>query len=145
MNAQPPIEWKLSLRAPPGRVYERWTTDKGRASFWAERSRPIAGGFELCFVNGVTLAVPVIEARSPDLFSFGYFGGSTVSLDFEPDGRGGCDLRLTETGLRTPEDREENRAGWVSVLLALKAAVDFRLDIRSHDPSRTWDQGFVDC
>jgi hypothetical protein len=35
-------------------------------------------------------------------------------------------------------------AGWVSVLLALKAAADFRVDLRSHDPQRTWSQGYAD-
>jgi len=28
--------------------------------------------------------------------------------------------------------------------MALKAAIDFDVDVRSHDPQRTWDQGFVD-
>jgi len=28
--------------------------------------------------------------------------------------------------------------------MALKTAVDFDADVRSHDPQRTWDQGFVE-
>ena len=59
------------------------------------------------------------------------------------DRRGGTDLTLTETGVPA-KWREENRAGWVSVLMALKAAIDFDVDVRSHDPQRTWDQGFVE-
>ena len=44
-----------------------------------------------------------------------------------------------------PGDWEaENRAGWVSVLLTLKAAADFGVDLRNHDPTRTWDQDFAD-
>ena len=35
-------------------------------------------------------------------------------------------------------------AGWVSVLLNLKAAVDYNLDLRNHDINKTWDQGYVD-
>ncbi len=35
------------------------------------------------------------------------------------------------------EDRTEVIAGWVSVLMALKAAVDFSVDLRNHDPVRT--------
>jgi hypothetical protein len=35
-------------------------------------------------------------------------------------------------------------AGWVSVLLALKAAADFGIDLRNHDPARTWNKGYVD-
>ena len=51
-------------------------------------------------------------------------------------GRGGTDLTLTETGVPS-EWRKENLAGWVSVLLALKAAVDHGVDLRVHDTSRT--------
>jgi predicted nucleic acid-binding Zn ribbon protein len=32
----------------------------------------------------------------------------------------------------------------VSVLMALKAAVDFSVDLRNHDPDRTWDHGYVE-
>jgi hypothetical protein len=42
------------------------------------------------------------------------------------------------------EDRAEVVAGWVSGLLALKAAVDFGVDLRNHDPQRTWDAGFAE-
>jgi hypothetical protein len=28
--------------------------------------------------------------------------------------------------------------------MALKAAADFGVDLRSHDPDRTWDQAFAD-
>jgi hypothetical protein len=32
----------------------------------------------------------------------------------------------------------------VSLLLMLKAAVDYRVDLRNRDPARTWEQGYVD-
>jgi hypothetical protein len=41
-------------------------------------------------------------------------------------------------------DDAETQAGWVSVLLALKGAVDYGVDLRNHDNSRTWRKGFVD-
>jgi hypothetical protein len=31
-----------------------------------------------------------------------------------------------------------------SVLRALKAAADFDVDVRDHDPERTWAQGYAD-
>ena len=137
----PPVDWRLHLSSAPEAVFERWATDKGRASFWAERSGAAPGGFELRFINGQILRVEVVEAVAGERFVFHYFGGSTVSVSLAPDGRGGCDLRLVEEGAPEPE---ENRAGWVSVLLALKAAADFGIDLRSHDPARNWDEGFVD-
>jgi hypothetical protein len=38
----------------------------------------------------------------------------------------------------------EVNAGWVSVLLALKAAADHGVDLRNHDAARTWSQGYCD-
>ena len=40
--------------------------------------------------------------------------------------------------------RSEVTAGWVSVLLAMKAAVDYGVDLRNHDETRTWSSGFAD-
>ncbi|MGH9769506.1 MAG: hypothetical protein ACREAB_18940 [Blastocatellia bacterium] len=50
---------------------------------------------------------------------------------------------MTDEGAKA-SDRIEVIAGWVSVLMALKAAVDFGIDLRNHDPQRTWDEGFVE-
>lgn len=33
--------------------------------------------------------------------------------------------------------------GWVSLLMSMKAAVDFGVDLRNHDPERAWEQGFA--
>lgn len=140
-----PIEWRVHLRSAPEAVFETWTTDAGRARFWAERSESAAGGFELHFVNGQNLSVKVAEERSPERFAFRYFGGSTVTVTLSPDGAGGCDLHLVETGIASAEEWVENHAGWVSVLMALKAAVDFGVDLRAHDPARTWEGRYVDC
>ncbi len=140
----PPIEWRAHFASPPEAVFEAWATDAGRERFWAEESRATGGGFVLRFINGQTLNVEVLDAAPPSRFAFRYFGGSTVTVELEPDGAGGCDLRLREEGV-APAEHLENYAGWVSVLLACRAAVDFGVDLRSHDPRRSWDQRFVDC
>ena len=55
----------------------------------------------------------------------------------------GTDLRLHETGV--PSNAvHENEAGWVSVLMNLKARADHEVDLRNHDRSCTWDQGYAD-
>ena len=56
---------------------------------------------------------------------------------------GGTELTLTDSGVPDAE-WEATLAGWVSVLLALKAAADFGVDLRNHDARRTWEQNFVD-
>lgn len=137
----PEIDWRVHFASAPEAVWRAWTTDEGRKRFWAETSSGDEPGFELRFVNGEALRVELVEARPPERLVFRYFGGSTVTLDLSPDGEGGCDLRLREEGAPDPV---ENNAGWVSVLLACKASVDFGVDLRSHDPDRSWDEGFVD-
>lgn len=137
----PAIDWRVHFAASPEAVWLAWTTDSGRERFWAETSRADESGFVLSFVNGEALRIGIVEARAPELLVFRYFGGSTVTLDLAAAASGGCDLRLREEGAPEPV---ENYAGWVSVLLACKAAVDFGIDLRSHDPRRSWDAGFVD-
>ena len=41
-------------------------------------------------------------------------------------------------------DYLEVYAGWLSVLFALKGVVDFGIDLRNHDPNRTWDDRFIE-
>ncbi|NNE99562.1 MAG: hypothetical protein HKN25_11135, partial [Pyrinomonadaceae bacterium] len=71
-----------------------------------------------------------------------YFG-SNVKFTLDDDGSGGTDLTLRCTGVNK-DSREEVIAGWVSVLMAMKAAVDHGVDLRNHDASRTWADGFAD-
>ena len=63
--------------------------------------------------------------------------------DGPDDGPGGTDLKLTDSGI-PPADRTEVIAGWVSVLIALKGAADFDIDLRCHDPARSWEAGYAD-
>lgn len=145
----PSIRWRVHLRSAPGEVHRMLATPGGRARFWAESAEEMveAGGDRVVrfrFSGGVELESRVLESSPSSRFRLSYFGGSVVTFDLEPDGAGGTDLTLTEVGA-PPAEHAQNRAGWVSVLLALKAAVDFGIDLRSHDPGRTWDDGFVDA
>jgi hypothetical protein len=84
-----------------------------------------------------------ILEQAPHRFALEYLGGSVVAFELTGDGRGGTDLTLTDSGVDAAW-YAETLAGWVSVLMALKAAVDFGVDPRNHDPERTWDQGYCD-
>lgn len=139
----PPIDWRIHFRSPPETVWEAWTTDAGRERFWAEKSLATENGFSLQFINGEILSVRIHEAMRASRFVFAYFSGSRVTLTFTRDDRGGCDLRLIEEGV-SRDEHLQNYAGWVSVLLVCKAAVDFGIDLRSHDPARTWGGRYID-
>ena len=136
------IRWRLHLRSAPKEVFARLATDGGRASFWAERTREHDGAIDFEFPDGTRERSRILEVEEPRRFALEYFGARTV-FELAADGLGGTVLMLAAHGIREDE-RDEVTAGWVSVLLCLKAAVDHGVDLRNHDPARTWAQGFVD-
>jgi uncharacterized protein YndB with AHSA1/START domain len=139
------IHWRTHLGAPPDRVYDMFATDEGRAKFWAEASEERDGRFLLAFLGeDETVSCEVIERQPPGRFTFRYWDGTRVTVRFVDDGKGGTDLILTETGFPSREHREENYAGWVAVLMNLKAVLDHGVDLRNHDPERTWKHGYCE-
>jgi uncharacterized protein YndB with AHSA1/START domain len=137
------IRWRLHLSAFPSTVYQLLATPQGRRRFWAEDAPERDGVIRFRFANGETLEAPVLERREDERFALRYFDGRVVQFELEVHERGGTDLTFTEEDV-PDEVREEQLAGWAAVLLALKVAADFRVDLRNHDASRTWDQGYVD-
>ncbi len=137
------IRWRLHLRSPPEDVHRFLSTAEGRARFWAKSAVEKKGAVEFVFFSGESWRSKILENSPPERFAVEYVHGSRAVFDLARDGAGGTVLTLTETGLSTA-DREQNLAGWVTVLLAFKAAVDFSVDLRNRDRQRTWQQGYVD-
>lgn len=137
------IEWQLHLNSHPKKVFDMLNTDEGRARFWAESAIEKDGVVQFRFPGGQTWDAKIIEVTPPHRFSLEYYGGSITLFILQDDGKGGTDLTLQDRGLAS-EYRSEVIAGWVSVLMALKAAVDFDVDLRNHDVTRTWTQGYVE-
>jgi hypothetical protein len=119
-------------------VFDLLATDAGRAAFWAESASEDEGVIDFVFPDGSGWRGRLLASERPHTFSLTYFG-ETVVVSIDVDGAGGCDLTLTDTA-----DDAETTAGWVSVLLALKAAADFNVDLRNHDQARTWSGGYAD-
>lgn len=138
-----PIEWRLHLRAAPKVVFDALTLPDRMQQYWAESVEIHEGTIEMVFPNGIKQRCRMLERTAPRRFTLEYFGGSIASFDLAEDGAGGTDLRLAVSNV-SAEVWNEDRPGWVSVLLCLKAAVDHGVDLRNHDRSRTWDQGYVD-
>ena len=137
------IRWKVHLRSAPDVVYTALATDGGRRRFWAESAIERDGVIEFRFADGTTLHSTILERREQQRFALTYFGGSRVTFDLTAGPDGGTDLQVSERNV-PPAEREHNLPGWVSFLLTLKAAVDFDVDLRNHDPSRSWRDGYVD-
>jgi len=136
------VRWRIHLASPPEKVYEFLATDAGRARFWAESAVEEGGHINFTFPNGWTWRGQILESTPAHRFSLIYFGGTTTTFELAGDGRGGTDLTLTDEGIAA-EDWAEVYAGWVSVLLALKAVADFGVDLRNHDAERSWDKGYA--
>lgn len=117
-------------------------TDSERAAFWGESAVEDRGIVRFEFINGMRYEGRILERERPRLWAVDYFS-STARFTIEPGADGGTDLTLANSGV-DPRDRAEVTAGWLNVLLPMKAWVDFGVDLRSHDPSRTWDRGYVD-
>ena len=143
MTGKTRVELRVHLAAAPETVYGFLATDAGRAAFWAESALETGGMIDFRFSNGMTLQSRILAAQPPDLFTVSYFGGSRAEFSLRPATGGGTDLTLTETGIDAAWYVDQ-RAGWVSVLLTLKAAVDFSIDLRNPFPEKDWARGFVD-
>jgi uncharacterized protein YndB with AHSA1/START domain len=137
------IRWKLHLKSPPEVVYQILSTDRGRASFWAESAVEQDKTIDFVFPNQAEWKGRILERAQPRKFVVEYYGGSITTFELSSDDSGGTELTLTDQGISEAE-RVEVIAGWVSVLMALKASVDFGIDLRNHDPKRTWDQDYVE-
>ncbi len=84
-----------------------------------------------------------IESVANRQLQIEYIDNSITTIDLTDDGYGGTELVLTDAGVAS-DARTEVMAGWASVLMSLKGAVDFGIDLRNHDPERTWDRGYVE-
>ena len=136
------VSWKIHLSAATEVVFNLLTTAEGRERFWAEEAREKDGVIRFSFPNGELYNGRIMSSVPNKEFQLIYFD-SLVKFDLEPTENGGTDLTLVNEGI-PEEDFVEVSSGWVSVLMNLKAAADFQCDLRNHDRTRTWNQGFAD-
>lgn len=134
--------WKINCRARPEIIYDVLNSADGRTAFWAESAEEQAGVIHFVFSNGQSCHGKIIRRARPKLFVLDYFQ-STVSFVLRENTTGGTEVILKNSGLQESAFLD-HYAGWVSVLLALKAWVDFQVDLRNHDPTKTWTDWYVD-
>jgi uncharacterized protein YndB with AHSA1/START domain len=137
------IRWRLHLKSPVGKVYRALSTDDGRESFWAESAKQQDGYIQFVFPNSARWEGQILQANPPHKYAVLYCGNSIATFELADDGQGGTDLSLTDSGVPA-QFRTEVIAGWVSVLMNMKAVVDFGIDLRGHDATRHWDNGYVE-
>jgi len=136
-------EWRVHLASPPEVVFDALASDGGRARFWAESAVRCGDQIDWRFPGGQTWRGPVLAEDRPRLFSVRYLGGTRATFTLSGDGQGGTDVHLVDEGV-DDDDLMQVLAGWVSVLLCMKACVDHGADLRNHDRERSWDQHYCD-
>lgn len=136
------IRWKVHFISSPEMVFAALATDSGRARFWAEAAPEVDGLITFHILNYEPFSGRILFRREPTLFKLEYYG-TVVEFSLSGDGCGGTDLSLVATDV-DESIRMEMVAGWVSVLMAMKGAVDHNIDLRNHDRSRAWGTGFLD-
>jgi uncharacterized protein YndB with AHSA1/START domain len=137
-----PVRWRMHLPVAPERVFAALDSNDGRAAFWAESAIEHEGSIDFEFINGCRCRSRILVRRPPHEWAIDYFG-SEARFELTPDGAGGTDLLLINTGVALDEWHEVH-AGWLNVLFPLKAWLVHGADLRNHDPARLWDQGYAD-
>lgn len=135
--------WRVHLSAPRELVFALLTPEDEPSLYLASTADQLDDEGGWIAPEGAHLKDATLELLPPRRLTARYAGGGVATLDLTDDGRGGTDLRLTDAG-QPAEDRTELVAGWVSVLLALKASVDFSLDLRDHDHRTFWTGAYVE-
>ena len=136
------IRWKLHFSSSPRKVYKALTTNKGRKGYWAESADEKDGKINYVFLNNIEDTGEILERIPNKKFSVVYFGWK-VTFILSEDNSGGTDMEMISENI-SESIKLEIVAGWVSWLMAMKAYVDFGVDLRSHDKNRTWFNGYVD-
>jgi uncharacterized protein YndB with AHSA1/START domain len=141
-GSMPEIVWRLHLTAAPERVFAAWLSSSDHERFWCERSTVLPdGSFRQHFIDGTVACCAIEEVKEPDYIRLRYFD-RRVDIRLERQSIG-TDLTLIALGVE-PDEWNDVHAGWLNVLLPFKAWVDFAVDLRNHDPLRTWAQRYVD-
>lgn len=94
----------------------------------------------MTFPGGEAVNARLIRAERPSVIEMLYFGAET-RFDLSP-AEGGC---VVKVDAMVPEiEFDEVNAGWVSVLMNLKAVAGFGIDLRNHNERYSWARGFAD-
>jgi hypothetical protein len=135
--------WRVHLLAPRELVFDLITPEFEPGPYRASSAGRLDGENGWLAPEGAHLKDATLDLTPPRRIVARYAGGGVATLELSDDGRGGTVLRLTDVGQQA-EDRTELVAGWVSVLLALKASVDFSLDLRDHDRRTFWTGAYLE-
>jgi uncharacterized protein YndB with AHSA1/START domain len=123
------VEWKVFCASGPSDVYRAVSTSLGRERFWADSAPEADGVISFVLADGRAGECSIEQAVPGERYQLRYFG-RTLTFTLTAGQAGGTDLTLNS-------DDPADSAEIVSLLLRLKASVDFGVDLRNHDTTRT--------
>jgi uncharacterized protein YndB with AHSA1/START domain len=130
-------QWKVRFKSAPSEVYRALSTPLGRSRFWADSAKEADGVIHFVLPGDRVDDSRIERALRDQLYAVTYFGRLLTFTLAPDDETNGTDLTLTYQSPDDPAAAETDSATWVSLLLRLKASVDFGVDLRNHDDSRT--------
>jgi hypothetical protein len=130
-------QWKVHFKSAPSEVYRALSTPLGRSRFWADSAKEADGVIHFVLPGDRTDDSRIESAIKDQLYAVSYFGRLLTFVLIPDDQTNGTDLTLTYQSPDDPAATDADSATWVSLLLRLKASVDFGVDLRNHDNSRT--------
>lgn len=130
-------QWRVHFKSASSEVYRALSTPLGRSRFWAESAKETDGVIHFVLAGDRSDESRIERAVKDQVYAVRHFGRLLTFALASDEQTNGTDLTFTYESLDDPTATEADSAGWVSLLLRLKASVDFGVDLRNHDTSRT--------
>lgn len=156
MTLKPKHDWskftlRIFIKAPVSKVFKAWIDDTQVSKWFTEKTviEPKKGGriyFEWTAGDKFETTVTSIVKDKSFLFPFGN-KGEEVKVAFKKEGRG-CICELYQYNMKTtPESKWVMHRGciqgWTFFLANLKAWLEHGLDLRGHDPKKSYKQDYI--
>jgi uncharacterized protein YndB with AHSA1/START domain len=145
------FKMKIEIDRPVSVVFEAWTNGDEIAKWFTEEAiiEPRRNGrIYMMWLTGETMDDKIISIAKNRLFTIP-FGDKRerVTVRFKKDGRG-CICELHQYNMGTsPKDKWEWHKGcamgWTFFLANLKAYLEHGIDLRNHNPKRSYKKGFI--
>lgn len=137
------VSWRMRLASPPAQVCELLADEAGRPHVGS--SIEIEAGTDLAAIlsRGAIVEGAALDREPPYRFTVRDVDGGVTTCDIADDAVGGSELVLTDVGI-AGEDRTDVLAAWVAALSAIKATVDFTLDLHARGQLRNWFPGYAE-
>lgn len=135
-------QWKVHFKSAPSEVYRALSTPLGRSRFWADSAKEADGVIHFVLPGDRTDDSRIEQAVKERVYAVHHLGRLLTFTLIPDEETNGTNLTLSYDSPDDPALAATESATWVALLLRLKASVDFGVDLRNHDPSRT--TGYAD-